>query len=114
MQDAGNKLSVFLIFMLTAVAAEALHTDYGGAGIVFIVCYYLLYQKKVLKQAVFVAENFLLYGIGVQAYASAAVLPMLLYNGKKGPSLKYFFYAFYPAHLLILYLIIRIKYGYLM
>ncbi|MEY8392050.1 TraX family protein [Lachnospiraceae bacterium 45-W7] len=111
MQEAGNKLSVFLIFVLAAVAAEALHTDYGGAGIVFIVCYYLLYQKKILKQIMFLAENFLLYGLGVQFYASIAVLPMLLYNGKKGPSLKYVFYVFYPLHLLILYLIIQIKYG---
>ncbi len=111
MKDNVHKLNNYLIIALLVIAAEILRTDYGGAGIVFIVCYYLLYQKKVLKQAVFLVENAALYGIGVQTYASFAVLPMLLYNGRKGPSLKYFFYIFYPAHLLILYLIICVKYG---
>ena len=38
----------------------------------------------------------------------ASLLPifiMLAYNGEKGKSLKYFFYAFYPVHLIILDLI---------
>ena len=96
--------------MLMIILAEFLNTDYGGKGVVFIFCYYLLYERKIVKQIMFVVENILLYGVGIQAYASLAVVPMLLYNGKKGPSLKYFFYAFYPLHLLILYLIVRIIY----
>lgn len=103
-----SKLNTILIFIILVIVAEFLKTDYRGSGIVFIFCYYLLYQKKVIKQLAFVLENYLLYGSGVQIYASFAVLPMLLYNGKKGPSLKYVFYVFYPAHLLILYLISRV------
>ena len=33
-----------------------------------------------------------------------AIILLVFYNGKKGPALpKYLFYAFYPAHILILY-----------
>ena len=34
-------------------------------------------------------------------FTFSPIIFMLLYNGKKGPSLKYFFYAFYPIHLAI-------------
>jgi hypothetical protein len=33
------------------------------------------------------------------------LIPIALYNGRRGLKMKYFFYAFYPAHLLILWLI---------
>ena len=109
-QKRRQKLSSFLIFIAAMAAAELLHTDYGAAGIIFILLFYLLYPYAVGKQAAFAAMNFLLYGAGVQAYAGLAAFPMLLYNGKRGPSMKYFFYAFYPLHLLALYVICRMIY----
>ena len=32
----------------------------------------------------------------------AAFLPVYFYNGKRGISLKYFFYWYYPVHLVLL------------
>ncbi|WP_142433687.1 TraX family protein [Enterococcus mundtii] len=34
-----------------------------------------------------------------------AIIPILLYNQKKGRVLKYFFYIFYPTHIAFLYLL---------
>ncbi len=35
----------------------------------------------------------------------ASLIPMLMYNGQKGRSMKWFFYIFYAVHLIILWLI---------
>ena len=43
-------------------------------------------------------------GLSVQSYALLALPLLLLYSGKRGKwRLKYFFYAFYPAHLVLLW-----------
>jgi hypothetical protein len=40
----------------------------------------------------------------VQGFSFAALLPLMLYSGKRGYlNMKYFFYIFYPLHLVILY-----------
>ncbi len=37
-----------------------------------------------------------------------SIIPIYLYNGQKGRSMKYFFYIFYPAHIWVLYIIAAI------
>lgn len=45
-----------------------------------------------------------------QVIASLACIPIAFYNGKKGCSAaKYFFYAFYPLHLLLIWIIQLLK-----
>ena len=47
------------------------------------------------------------YGFDIKLLAAMSSIPLLLlYNGEAGKmNLKYFFYAFYPCHLAVIYLI---------
>ncbi|MCR5792132.1 MAG: conjugal transfer protein TraX [Lachnospiraceae bacterium] len=85
---------------LALAAAAALvsyiaHTDYSIYGIASILIMYVFREYRIL-QAVAGALSFIW-----EPYACIAFLPVLLYNGEKGISLKYIFYAFYPAHLFL-------------
>lgn len=82
-----------------AFLAEVFAFDYGAKGILPIVVLYLFRENKVGQMiAGFVAFLW-------EYTASAAFVLVALYNGKRGMKLKYVFYAFYPVHLLILYLL---------
>lgn len=73
--------------------------DYGAKGIFCIMILYLLRANK-FWQALGGAVSFLWERI-----APFSFLLVLLYNGERGKGWKYFFYVFYPAHLLVLYLL---------
>lgn len=90
-----------LILALGMVSARMLNLDYGFYGIFSIVVIYLC-RKNRLIQATAGALSF-----WWELPAPAAFLPVVCYNGKRGRGLKYAFYIFYPAHLLILYIIAR-------
>lgn len=88
-----------LILAAGAGAAELMHTDYGAIGILCIMVLYVLRRKKILQ---------ILGGCISFAWEYTAPLAFIfigLYNGKRGWRMKYFFYAFYPVHLLFLYLV---------
>ena len=83
--------------------AEYLRTDYGGMGVLTITAMYLFRKHRV---AAMLAGCVVLTFLTVSEIPGfLAVIPIALYNGKRGLKMKYFFYAFYPAHLLILYVI---------
>ncbi|MBR1930433.1 MAG: conjugal transfer protein TraX [Lachnospiraceae bacterium] len=99
MQYIGALLITVLCTAPMAGVAELLRTDYGAKG---VVCIMLLYLFRYLKweQVAVGAISFLW-----EKPASLAFIAVALYNGKRGMRLKYFFYLFYPLHLLLIYFI---------
>ena len=87
---------------LFALSAEHLNFDYGMYGIISIVALYVFRQNK-LMQLLVGAVSFCWEPVAPLAFGLIA-----FYNGKRGRKIKYAFYAFYPLHLLALYLIARI------
>ncbi len=89
-------------------ASLLLNADYGCAGFGFIFMLYLL-RDRILYQAVLGSSM-----LNGHLFAGAAFIPISLYNGKRGfirgTFGKYLFYAFYPAHLLVIWLIMRCNY----
>lgn len=81
--------------------ANFLGADYRFKGILLIAIYYFLREYGWKKHAAGALWN-LIWG-PVQAYGMSATVFLFLYNGEKGPSMKYFFYLFYPLHLLALF-----------
>lgn len=106
--SGGVRLLLWALGVVGAVSlvalAEWMRTDYGGIGVLFILIFYGFYGRRLLQPAAFAVADIVLFG-GLQSYAVAAVVPISLYNGKRGPNVKYLFYFFYPAHLLALYVI---------
>lgn len=90
-----------VITLIFCVMAYVLRTDYSYAGILLISAFYLFRGNKLLQTfTLFFVSAFILGYISV--FATLAIIPIAFYNGEKGKSMKYFFYCFYPVHLLIL------------
>ena len=123
--SAKNIGKSVLWLLLIGIGGTLGFVDYGFLGVLTVVMFYLcrgyrftpilqligmiLINIVFFEGQVFIFEFFgKTLEIPSQGFAVFALIPIWLYNGKKGKSskiLQYGFYAFYPVHMLILYLI---------
>ena len=88
-----------------AAAAEGIRCDYGSEGILYIAAFYLCRKNRIYQILLFLFAYIVMTGNQPSACLLLACLIILLYNGKRGKlKLKYFFYVFYPAHIMLFYL----------
>lgn len=91
-----NPFPLYVIFITAgSLLAWLMKTDYDYKGVILIaILYFFRYHPGLRTLAGCLS---LLW----EPPACLAFLPLNLYNGKRGISLKYFFYLFYPVHLLV-------------
>ena len=99
-----NNASKIGCVLLILLAGDIFRTDYGAWGILMIFCFYVFREKRTWQMLSLILINVFAFGL-IQAFAALAVIPISMYNGKRGISAKYLFYIIYPLHLLILFLI---------
>lgn len=118
---AERRHILYPLILILMISAQIMHTDYGTAGVFLIIAFYLAGASK-LRITLAIPAFLVVYAtIGIFRYYSVdhfrvfsifleneffavlAIPLILMYNGAKGrPLNKWFYYAFYPVHLLIL------------
>lgn len=92
------------LLLTAAYVAEKICCDYGANGIAAIALLFLLRRNKIGQ-----------ISAGCMAFLYEVTAPLAfifvaMYNGQRGIKLKYIFYAFYPVHLTVLYILLKILY----
>lgn len=124
MKKCTGILPKLLLVLPFAMLAEWLHADYGAEGIFVISVFALtreLPHRHILQFLflwfIFSPDHMMMgnwldgFAVSTQEWAVLAVVPIALYGGhkvSKSKSVRWAFYLFYPAHLMVLYLIGRL------
>lgn len=106
----------FPICIFLILFGSFINVDYGWFGVSTILILYIFRNNSFLKSmsyTLLVVAYFYFLGIRVIDEKIAIlfisvlfpIIPIILYNGKQGKKTKYFFYWFYPIHMLIGYVL---------
>jgi hypothetical protein len=119
------KTKSLLLSWLGAIAmvvlAQVTGADYGAYGVLYMVMFYLtgkdvkkLFAGIALLHAAyagyemtvsFIQTGHAVFTHAIQLYSMLSAILVHLYNNEQGRKMKVFFYAFYPGHMILLYLI---------
>lgn len=108
MSTSGNPVALWGLSLLMALDPAIMLAENTIMVLIIPVMYALRRASHaILWQCLVIAVTAGLYALSGQTQWMMvfAIIPILLYNGRKGRSDKYFFYVFYPAHIAVLYLI---------
>ena len=123
-RDAKTIVKTVFLLILLGIASFIGFVDYGFWGFLTVIMFYLFRNFPFAWVAQLIAMllmNLILFEgqtipveifghtkeFAIQGFAVLALIPIWLYGGKKGKSSKfmqYGFYAFYPVHMIIIYL----------
>lgn len=116
--DKEKRKYISIPFMILIIfLGKILKVDYGWYGVTTILLFYILKRNKYIIPFAYLILLALYYydRIGSLNFSTKNVLSILCswlstfiiiaYNGKEGKKIKYFYYIFYPVHMLLIYLI---------
>ncbi len=112
------------VVLAACIISNVMKVDYAVKGVLLVLVFYcfrddrraamiglcavfLLVDRLIRLPAVWqgVSTWGMLFQYQMTDGAVLAFMPLSLYNGQKGRGLKWFFYLFYPAHLILLFLL---------
>jgi hypothetical protein len=102
-QAASVRFADLAVLVAGMLLAQFLKTDYSAFGVLTIAVMYGL-RRNAFKSVLGGCITLTIMSFS-EITAFFTLIPVRMYNGKRGLNLKYVFYAFYPVHLLLLHTI---------
>ncbi|MCI5157578.1 MAG: hypothetical protein D3906_03910 [Candidatus Electrothrix sp. AUS1_2] len=105
-------LHFFILYAVIACVYLFFNFDYGFYGILSVIGFYVIrdafteFTGAVVSAVFFALMTFVSYRFGTLQIFALCAVPLFFFRDRlRLPGMKYFYYAFYPAHLLLLLLV---------
>lgn len=103
----NNKILKIIKIAVIAMLAQIIRSDYGFYGVITIFLFYYNkndFKKMALSQSTLNIVYFIITP-SIQIISLISLIFIYLYNNEQGKKIKWFFYLFYPVHLIFIYVL---------